>query len=526
MNLISEQWIPVRRANGNPDKIAPCQITEGIDDSKRRIVAVVSPRPDFDGALVQFLIGLLQTTCTPPDKMSWRKWRREPPSAEELKSRFESVIFAFELEGDKAFMQDFEPENLTETWQIERLLIGSPGENAIKEGTDHFIKRSIVTTICAHCAASAIYCLQINGPAFGTGYREGLRSGGPLTTLVLAKESRTLWETCWLNVLDKVSYLGDSVPEHSKDKDRFPWLDKTRTSEARPPAGITTPIDIHPDQQYWPTPDRIRLISEKTEARRPCEICGEFEQVGFTSFRIKNHGILYQNFEHPLSPHRKNARGIKTIRTGRAGIGYRHWLGLIENSRDGDNERCPARVIERFRSLGEEGRLWAFGFDIVPGQANARCWYDATMPILIVPEGLEDIFKARVEQMVRSADWVAGVVRGRVKDALLGDSDARGDLSFVQTHFWGATEGAFYAHVKNLRDALSERSREQPVVESWLSTLRNAALTIFDHYSRNGDFDAADPRQIATARNDLSKALNGKKLRDVLGLPHPTRKAA
>ncbi len=109
---------------------------------------------------------------------------------------------------------------------------------------------------------------------------------------------------------------------------------------------------------------------------------------------------------------------------------------------------------------------------------------------------------------------------------MLGDSDARGDLSFIQTHFWNATEGAFYAHVKNLRDVLSEPNGERLVLERWLSALRNAALTIFDHHAQSGDFDAADPRRIATARNDLSKALNGKKLRDVLGLPHPTRKAA
>ena len=169
--------------------------------------------------------------------------------------------------------------------------------------------------------------------------------------------------------------------------------------------------------------------------------------------------------------------------------------------------------------------MWAFGYDM--DNMKARCWYDATMPILVVPEGMEDIFKALVEQMmVRGADWVAGVVRGRVKDALLGDSDARGDLSFAQTHFWSATEGVFYTHVKNLRDTLSEPGREQPVMESWLRALRDAALTIFDHYAQSGDFDTADPHRIATARNNLSKALNGKKLRDVLGLPHPIRKAA
>ena len=69
MNLISENWIPVRRADGSLQRIAPWQLTDGIGDNP--IVAVASPRPDFDGALTQFLIGLLQTTCTPSEDQWW-----------------------------------------------------------------------------------------------------------------------------------------------------------------------------------------------------------------------------------------------------------------------------------------------------------------------------------------------------------------------------------------------------------------------------------------------------------------------
>jgi CRISPR system Cascade subunit CasA len=60
MNLISERWIPVRHADGSHERIAPWQLTDGVGGDNP-IVAVASPRPDFDGALTQFLIGLLQT---------------------------------------------------------------------------------------------------------------------------------------------------------------------------------------------------------------------------------------------------------------------------------------------------------------------------------------------------------------------------------------------------------------------------------------------------------------------------------
>lgn len=522
MNLISKPWIPVRRADGSRDKIVPCQITDHVGTDKSPTVAIASPRPDFDGALVQFLIGLLQTTCTPPDRMTWRKWRREPPSAEELKSSFKTVAFAFELEGEQAFMQNFTPADLGNELEITALLIEAPGNQTLEQNKDHFIKRGLVERICPHCVAMALLTLQINAPSGGRGYRTGLCGGGPLTTLILGD---SLWETCWLNVLEKIRYLGNTEPDNAGDADRFPWLAKTRTSEAKPPAGITTPVDVHPDQQFWAAPRRIRLLADDLNKQTNCSLCGATGQRMYPRFRTSNYGANYQGFEHPLSAHYAKDGVSNPVHPQPGGLGYRHWLGLIENSTEGNTARKPAKVIEQFRNVArEDGRLWAFGYDM--DNMKARCWYDATMPILVVPEGLEDIFKALVEQMVRAADWVAGVLRGRIKDALLGDGDTRGDLSFVQTHFWSATEGAFYAHVKNLRDVLSQPNGERPVLESWLRTLRNAALTIFDHYAQSGDFDAADPRRIATARNDLSKALNGKKLRDVLGLPHTIRKAA
>jgi CRISPR system Cascade subunit CasA len=150
---------------------------------------------------------------------------------------------------------------------------------------------------------------------------------------------------------------------------------------------------------------------------------------------------------------------------------------------------------------------------------KARCWYDATMPLLTVPEDAEPVFKAWVERLVQAANLVAYDVRQSVKNALFGKAEVRGDLSFVTAHFWGATEGAFYAHVQRLRDLAPTGQSEQEVMASWLSELRSHALATFDQYAQTGDFDARDPRPIALARNGLSKALLAKKLREALGFP-------
>ncbi|WP_123105248.1 type I-E CRISPR-associated protein Cse1/CasA [Acidithiobacillus sulfuriphilus] len=517
MNLTYDPWIPVRRADGSRETIAPWQITEGI--AINPIIAVASPRPDFDGALTQFLIGLLQTTCAPPDVFTWRKWRREAPTPDELRGRFAAVAHAFDLEGKMAFMQDYSPAELTNELEIAALLVDAPGENTLEQNKDHFIKRNGVARLCPACVATALFGLQTNAPSGGKGYRTGLRGGGPLTTLVLGK---TLWETCWLNILDTAHYLGG---EGGKDgeADRFPWLAPTRISEAKPPAGITTPVDVHPDQQFWAMPRRIRLLAEDLPAQALCDLCGTASTKVYRHFVTHNYGVNYQGFEHPLSPHYVKEARPNPIHPQPGGIGYRHWLGVIENSADGT--RRPAKVVERFRAQSQEdGRLWAFGFDM--DNMKARCWYDATMPLLTVPEGMDSIFKALVEHLIQGADWVADVLRGRVKDALLGGADARGDLSFVQAHFWAVTEVTFYEHAERLRAGLSVPQAEVPVIESWRTVLRTAALSLFDHYVQAGDFDAVDPRRLATARNDLAKALASKKLRELLGLPQPTRNAA
>lgn len=571
MNLISERWIPVRRADGSHEPIAPWQLTDGIGDNP--IVAVASPRPDFDGALTQFLIGLLQTTCTPSEEQWWN-WREIPPPKEALKERFETVAHAFELEGEKAFMQDFTPTDLTKTWPIERLLIGSPGENAIAKGTDHFIKRDSVKSLCPHCAATALHSLQINGPAFGAGYREGMRSGGPITTLVISEshsDNATLWETCWLNVLEKSRYLADENTIGESEKYRFPWLYRTRVSDAPPPAGITTLEHVHPDQQFWPMPQRIRLVPTELEEPMACGLCGQKTQTVFCTFNIRHHGTLYQNFEHPLSPHRKNEQGLKTLRTDSDGIGYRHWLGLLVGGLDGNTERRPARVIEQFRTFSRaDGRLWAFGFDIVPGQANARCWFDTTMPIFSIEDEYIPELAYQVESMVKAAYYISGLVMsavlratmleakqkegigigmavtwkwprellGRLKRTPSERSDAveakvnasgeelgrRVDANLLsgphaaRSQFWEMTEPAFFTHANEMREVIRSKGDQAAISRRWLSDMKKMANVVFHNYGRVGDFDI-DPRRVALAQFELERSLNGQKPRHLLHLP-------
>ena len=84
-NLLREKWLPVIRADGSHDFISPCEIAGG--DSPP--VDLVPPRPDFRAALMEFLIGLIQTACPPQKEQDWFGRIDEPMTPDELRAAME-----------------------------------------------------------------------------------------------------------------------------------------------------------------------------------------------------------------------------------------------------------------------------------------------------------------------------------------------------------------------------------------------------------------------------------------------------
>ncbi len=189
MNLTQEKWIMAIRSNGVREKIAPHQIADPS------ILDLTAFRPDFKGAQMQYLIGLLQTTCPPDTVYDWEDWWNVPPEPGDLKELFNEMADAFEFNREgPSFMQDYDlPDG--EYKSISALLIESPGGKTLKDNLDHFIKRGQVKAVCPHCSATALFTLQTNAPSGGVGHRVGLRGGGPLTTQVLPDESEKKSDT-------------------------------------------------------------------------------------------------------------------------------------------------------------------------------------------------------------------------------------------------------------------------------------------------------------------------------------------
>jgi len=359
------------------------------------VVAIAAPRPDFAGALQEFLIGLLSVALRPETERDWREIWNEPPTAPALQSSFDELPDAFSLDGDgPRFFQDLSSLEFIDVTPrcADQLLIDAPGDQGIRQNKDLFVKRGRVERMGRPAAAMALVTLQTYAPAGGQGHRTSLRGGGPLTTLIeprgdphaeLGAEAQPLWNKLWANVQSATQWSNQNSSDVDGPHLIFPWLSATRVSD--PQSGRpTTPHDAHPLQGYFGLPRRIRL---DFDGAGKCDITGLEDTVTVPRFRMLNYGVQYQAWMHSLSPYyrAKDASEWLPVHAQPGGVGWRDWVGLTLSVPDANRE--PAKVIsafgQRIDAFGPtQARLHAFGYDM--DNMKARGWAEGTLPLFSV----------------------------------------------------------------------------------------------------------------------------------------------
>ncbi|SFU27255.1 type I-E CRISPR-associated protein Cse1/CasA [Pseudoduganella namucuonensis] len=525
MSLLAEEWIPVLCRDGRMAWIAPHQISDPD------VVALAANRADFNAALMQLLIGLLQTTTPVKNESDWVEWNDIPPSADVLQQWFSSVGGAFVLSGDgHRFMQDAHMSGGAEC-SIDALLIDAPGGSAVDKNTDHFVKRNTVQSMCPHCAATALFTLQTNAPAGGAGHRTSLRGGGPLTTLLVALQRRSLWHDIWLNVLPQREFM-----QHAGDAKKtaphftFPWLADITAIQA--PGGETQPMQVHPHHVFWAMPRRIRL--DFGEAREGvCDICKRVSTQLISRYFTKPQGLNYKGpWRHPASPYYETKEGWLPVHPQPTGFSYRNWLAWVLGSSQSKKEVQAATILSYFvaeRRLrpSSDIRLWISGYDM--DNMKPRCWYETTFPLYSLPRDSRTARKnlqELIKRLLEAAELAAFYLRQAVKHAWFGELDARGDLSFVDKAFWDTTEIDFYQLLKAAMHSVSMEASEQEGFpqfamrfgEKWHTALFAKSLELFSK-DIVGLTSQGNPRRVAEAHRRLRGALTGKTIRDVLHLP-------
>lgn len=537
MNLLEEKWLPIRRTNGSLDWIAPHQMTEPD------IVSLAANRPDFNGALMQFLIGLLQTTTPIDSEKEWRQLFNTPPSSDTVMQWFDPVIKAFVLDGEGAcFMQDFSLEvPKKDLSSIDSLLIDAAGESTKLKNTDHFVKRNTVNAVCPCCVATALFTLHLNAPAGGAGNRTSLRGGGPLTTLVIATPSRSLWHDVWLNVMPKSVFFRQQKQgdiQKTEPYFTFPWLADIGCIQTQ--GGETHPNQVHPHHVFWAMPRRIRLDFSDVKTGQ-CDICKRSSNQLVSHYITKPQGLNYNGWCHPLSPYYQNKEDKLPVHPQPGGFSYKHWLAWVLGTNNAKKQVYPANIVnyaldEKDRQKDQQSaqlRMWVFGYDM--DNMKPRCWYETTFPLYelgTIDKCTQNDIAEIVRQRIEAAEQTTFYLRQAIKYAWFGDGDMRGDLSFVDKDFWDSTEAEFYgqlrdllAHAQSTGINMDDESFIINIGEKWHGVLVKQALDMFDKdIVGAGAIDQQNPQRIAKAYNSLRMNLYGKTLKNILRLPMADKK--
>ena len=513
-SLITTPWLPVRRRSGAVEYITPYNITHGIADDP--VTDLLWPRPDFNAAAHEFLIGLLTTLATPKDEAEWQEQWLHPPTPEQLLRAMAPFAATFNLTGGgPKFMQDLDPLNGGKHKDVAALLIDTPGDNTLKNNADLFVKRGQVPRMCRAAAAMALYTLNTYAPMGGGGHLTSMRGGGPMTTLVIAEHPHyptALWGRLWPNVETREQIAQRNTYAVADDDPGliFPWLVDTRNSHPKQNGVYTTPRDVHPLQVYWGMPRRIQLQFDASDGE-PCALTGAADPVMVQHYRTIVYGNRYDAaFRHPLTPYyRQKADTMQLPKHPNNGaIKYRHWPGLVVPSADG--LRTPAQVIQHWptrQAHSRATRFTAYGYDMK--QATALAWEEAEMPLFAtsnpaVAAGLQ----AFIQRTTTAAASVAALLISAVKQAHHDRvKDARGDYGHYAELFYRHTETAFYAALHAASGQLSDHKADDPTYAErllWAETMAACALRLFDEHVSLADVNPRRTERNTRARFFLS----------------------
>lgn len=532
MNLIKDAWIPVVRANSGKGVIAPWQIAEHEDP----VMELAAPRPDFQGAMYQFLIGLLQTGFAPEDPDEWLEYWDKPPDAELLRTRLEVLVGAFELDKPDRplFMQDYEDFE-GEELPIEDLIGGAISDSTRNKNQDLFVKRDHIRVVSPYWAALALFNMQITGVLAWGKHRVGLRSNGPVTTLLMPDQSGcSLWKKLWLNVLSDEDFV--SIPGDASKKDSkyiFPWLAKTRKS---PNKEITSPQDCNPLQHYWPMPRRIRLFLEPVNGK--CDISGDDITVGVLRYKRIKDGVYYNNgWKHPLTPYsRKSMESFPQAVTGsKISFDFKDWAALTLDGTLGEEDCSRAEIVTVFQSqlaryIECKAILWCFAYDAL--NANVRCWYYNKLPILGCNKEYDKNIKSWANEFIYITNehvlalkialvraWFNPQVDSNGNETWKHVVNKKGDtsqshlstISFVEKDYWISTESMFYKVLNDLFDNAASRDRPLAVYKKWMDYNWSHAIDTFDNEAFAYLGDDRDVKRAVLAKNFLFQELRPKK---------------
>lgn len=535
-DLRNEAWIPFQRRSGRVDWGPPSTLVDGIA-SDDPVVAIGSGRADFDGALCEFLIGLLAVVMAPRSDEEWLACYNDPPTVADLDRLFRALPDAFNLVGPgPRFLQDFTVEAFAneEPGPIEQLLIEAAGDQTIGNNADLFTKRERYAALSPQAATMTILTLQTYAPSGGKGHRTSMRGGGPLTTLAdprrgddeaeLSPEQQPLWQLLWANV-PSCDRSDLATTEATK---LFPWLAPTRTSEKD---RATTTSDAHRLQAFFAMPRRVRL---DVAYAGTCALLGVEAPFTIVGYRARPYGVKYEGWYHPLSPYYLSSGQWLPVHGQPGGIGWRDWYGYALNGGSEDTRiaDCVREFgVRRARLLGSrEFTVRAFGYDM--DNMKARSWIAGAMPCFAVSDESKELIAETARNCTALVDLLSSLLNGCIRRSLFPSEDAKPDVTAWRAALWGGTEQKFYVCIRELGRAedISDKARAD-LLRRFYNDAATAARVIFANACPTEGVSHDRLRRTVDQRFALEMMMRGhgpmgKKLFGTIGIQPPKSKKA
>lgn len=283
MNLLTDQWIPVRPLEGGgPEKITLQRLL--CEDSKWELCL---PRDDMELAALQLLICITQVILVPKDVFELRQRIANGINKFEYDAAIRPYFEWFYLDHKHYPFMQVCGVSAKEITPMDKLMAGLTGAT-----NSCFINEpDLANGLCGGCTAIALFNQASCSPSFGGGFKGSLRGSSPITTLV---QGDHLKRTIWLNVLSNEEIL-NNFPWHYETADQKPtWIDPIRAGEIIPAQRIGFIRGL-----LW-QPAHIALTSPVVA--KNCSCCGFPTDVVYMSFKkAKFNYTLESKWPHPHS---------------------------------------------------------------------------------------------------------------------------------------------------------------------------------------------------------------------------------
>jgi CRISPR system Cascade subunit CasA len=284
MNLLTDQWIPVRLLDGGtPQKLTLRELLCGEEKWE-----LCLPRDDMELAAMQLLICITQALLTPKDGKALLARIAKSITADEYEAAVQNCDGWFQLDHQKQPFMQVRGVKAEKPTPMDKLLAGVTGAT-----NSCFVNQAgLADGLCGGCAAIVLFNQGSCAPSFGGGFKAGLRGSSPITTLAQGDHLR---RTVWLNVMSEEALLLN-FPWHRDTATQKPtWIEPIKAGETIPAQRIGVIRGL-----LW-QPAHIELLPPVNA--ETCSCCGCRTGMAYTAFsKAKFSYTISGTWPHPHSP--------------------------------------------------------------------------------------------------------------------------------------------------------------------------------------------------------------------------------